>query len=99
MREYDAIISDAAERLAAFLREAGRAGRDGDVYVWAIHTTAESDGALFVGYDAPNEPIGRLEVVRPNGAQRWSGVAYSAMHSQLWHACRNVPILPIPRNA
>lgn len=100
MPTYDNIISDFAGVLASFMRGAAQAGRQGDVYVWAIHTTAEHDGGLYVGFDAPaGIPLSRLEVARPVNGLRWAEIPYSGMRSALWHACRSLPILPIPRAA
>lgn len=99
-KAYDEIIASAADVLANTLRGAAAAGRERDVYVWAIHTTAESNGGLYVGFEAPAEiPMGRLEIVRPRNAERWASVPYSSMRAHLAAACMSVPILPLETRA
>ena len=91
---YRDMVRAVAGELERALRRAPYGSR---IYVWAVPTTEERNGALVAAPDAP-EPGARIVRPSDNGAstwERWECAPYSAFESILWQACRREPILPI----
>jgi hypothetical protein len=92
MWTYDAWIGEQADKVRSALNRLAYSGiHDAAIYVMPSHGATQ--GELIVS----TSPVdGAVDVVRfPGHGDRVSGIAYSHMHSALWHACRHLPICPV----
>lgn len=94
MWNYDAWISEQADKVRSAVNRLAMGGRY-DMAVYVMPSNGSTQGELIVALpDMP--PAGTVDVVRFHGVgSRVAAVPSSALHSQLWHACRRMPICPV----
>jgi hypothetical protein len=88
---YDEWITEQSEKIRSGLNRLACSGVF-NAAVYVMPSSGKTPGELVL---ACEQPEGTCDVVRfPGIGDRVCAVAYSHLHSALWHACRRMPICP-----